>query len=167
MSLNPRYRPLAKIATAGVVAVSAFGLTACSDDTAGPETGTDVADIQEDDGPYNGAYDSRFYDEFDSYEGEEVTVSADVNQVVSPSSFIIAGTDDTDVEPLLVISATEVAGLAPDLTVAVTGTVQRAFDLTAVEEELDVDLDDDAYGVYDQQPYIVATSVDTSVAADQ
>lgn len=152
-------------------AVSALGLTACGgDDTAGPETGTDVEDIQEEDvaaGPYDGVYDSAFYEDIESYEGEEVTVSADVNEIISSTSFTIAGTEDTDVESLLVVSATEVSGLEPDLTVAVTGTVQKAFDLPTVEEDLGVDLDDPLYEAYDQEPYIEATMIDTSVPADQ
>lgn len=164
MSLNHRYRPLAKAASVGFIAAAAFGLTACSEDTAGTETGTDVADIQEEDAaaPYDGPYDSDFYDGVSSYVGDEVTVSADVNEILSPSSFTIAGTDDTDVEALLVIGAGEVTGLETDLLVGVTGTVQQAFDLPTVEEELGVDLDDGLYESYDQEPYIVADGVDTS-----
>lgn len=180
MSLKLWTRPLARTAVAGVFAVSALSLTACSEDTAGPETGTDVEDVQEEDvveedveedvaadGPYDGLYDTAFYDDINSYVGEEVTLSADVNEVISSSSFTIAGTDDTDVEALLVVSATEVTDLEPDLTVAVTGTVEQAFDLTTVEEDLGVDLDDDLYDAWDQEPYLVASSVDTSVASDQ
>lgn len=171
MSLKLWTRPLARTAVAGVFAASALSLTACSEDTAGPETGTDVEDVQEEDvaadGPYDGLYDTAFYDDINSYVGEEVTVSADVNEVISPSSITIAGTDDTDVEALLVVSATEGTGLEPDLTVAVTGTVEQAFDLTTVEEDLGVDLDDDLYDAWDQEPYLVASSVDTSVASDQ
>lgn len=62
----------------------------------------------------------------DNYLGEGVTVSADVNEVVSSNSFIIADTDDTTVDPLLVVGANGVTGLEPDLTVTVTGTVHSA-----------------------------------------
>lgn len=183
--LTTRTHPLTRTAAGGVLALAALSLTACGD-TAGPETGTSVEDVQEGDavedaaaedevvedeaaatGPYDGLYDSGFYDDLDSYEGMEVTVSADVNEVLSPSSFVIAGTDDTSVDPLLVVGATEVTGLEPALTVAVTGTVSQAFDLVTVEEELGVDLDDARYEEYDQQPYITASSVDTSVVAEQ
>lgn len=167
--LDIRTRPLARTAAGGVLALSTLSLVACGD-TAGPETGTSVEDVQEtaeDEAAADGPYDSDFYDTVPDLEGETVTVSADVNEVISPESFVIAGTDDTSVDPLLVVGATEVTGLAPDLTVAVTGTVHTAFDLPAVEEELGVDLDDALYEDYDQQPYITATGVDTSVAADQ
>lgn len=177
MLATTRTRPLARAAAGTALAIGALSLAACGD-TAGPETGTDVEEVQEAteeeavddgpyDGPYEGPYDATFYDNVSDLEGETVTVSADVNEVLPPSSFVIAGTDDTSVDPLLVVSATEATGLAPDLTVAVTGTVHTAFDLAAVEEELGVDLDDALYEEYDQEPYISATSVDTSVAADQ
>lgn len=168
MSLAHRTTPLARTAAGGVLALTAMSLAACGD-TAGPETGTDVQDIQEaaDDGPYEGPYDRSFSEDLDSYQDEEVTVSADVAEVLSPSSFVIAGTDDTAVEPLLVVGATEVTGLEPDLTVAVTGTVDETFVLAEVEEELGVDLDDALYTAYDQEPYLKATGVDTSVASDQ
>lgn len=166
--LRTRSRLLKPAATAGL-AVSMLGLTACSEDTAGPETGTDVADIQEEDvvEPYDGVYDSEFYDDVESYDGEEVTVSADVNEVVSSTSFIIAGTDDTAVEPLLVVHDGEMTELEPDLTVAVTGTVHQTFDLPTVEEDMGLDLDDGLYEEFDAQPYIEATSIDTSVASDE
>lgn len=173
MEGNPMFKQkpgaLARTAVVGVFAVSALTLTGCSDDTAGPETGTDVEDIQEEEavGPYDGLYDTTFYDNIDSYVGEEVTVSADVNEIVSPTSLTIAGTEDTDVEPMLVVSADEVSGLEPDLTVRVTGTVHEAFDLPTVEDEMGLDLDDELYDEFDGEPYIEATSIDTSVPSDQ
>jgi hypothetical protein len=157
-------------AVAAVLALSGLGLTACGDDTAGNEAGADVQDVTEDDvavGPYDGPYDTAFYGDLDSYVGEEVTVSADVNEILSPTSFTIAGTDDTTVEPLLVVGATEVTGLESDLTVSVTGTVQEGFDVAAVEDDLGADLDDELYTEWDGEHYLVAKSVDTSVSADQ
>jgi hypothetical protein len=71
------------------------------------------------------------------------------------------------VEPLLVVGAEETAELEPDLAVAVTGTVQQAFDLPRVEEDLGVDLNDELFEQWDGEPYIVAETVDTAVPADQ
>lgn len=174
MLLEHRTRPLVRTAAGGVLAFSALSLAACGD-TAGPETGTDVEDVNEAaeeeevaaNEPYEGAYDTGFYDQIPDIEGQTATVSADVNEIIDPSAFTIAGTDDTSVDELLVVSATEVSGLQPDLTVAVTGTVHTDFDLPTVEEELGVDLDDALFEEYEQQAYISATSVDTSVTADQ
>lgn len=173
MLLKHRTRPLTTTVVAGAFALSALGLTACGGDTAGSEAGTDVADIQKESapaavvGPFNGVYDTAFYDRVQSYDGEKVTVSAKVNEVVSPTSFTIAGTEDTAVGPMLVVSATEVSGVKPDLAVSVTGTVHKAFDLPTVEKSMGVDLDDALYEPFDQEPYIEATKIDTSVPANQ
>lgn len=169
MTQHRTARRLAGPAVAGVLAVSGLGLTACGSDTAATEAGADVQDVTQEEaaGPYDGVYDVDFHDDVDSWVGEEVTLSADVSEVLSPSSFTIAGTDDTTVEPLLVVSATEVSGLADDLAVSVTGTVEESFALTDVEDELGVDLEDGLYTDWEGEHYVVATSVDTSVPADQ
>ncbi|TFV57714.1 hypothetical protein E4P41_14095 [Geodermatophilus sp. DF01-2] len=152
---------------AAVVAVAAFstvGLSACGGDTAGTEAGTDVEDIVEEepaaDGLFEGVYDTAFYDEIDSYVGQEVVLSADVNEVITPTAFTIAGTDDTSVEALLVVGATENNELAPETTVEVTGTVQQAFVITEVEEEFGIDLDDELFVDWEQEPYVVADTVE-------
>lgn len=157
-------------AAAALLAASTLGLTACSG-TAGDEAGTDVEDIVEDDaaaadGPFEGPYDTAFYEDLDSYAGEEVTLSADVNEVITETAFTIAGTDDTTVEALLVVGATEVADLAPEVTVEVTGTVQQAFVLEEAEEELGIDLDDALFDEWEQEPYVVAETVEILEAVD-
>ncbi|GAA1347091.1 hypothetical protein [Arthrobacter roseus] len=160
-----------KAAAMSIVPIAAFGIVGC-DSTSGTEEGTDVEDVVEEDdaaaaaGAYDGVYDQTFYDEMDTYVGEEVTVSADVNEILTPMSFTIAGTDDTTVEALLVVHDTELPEVTSGLTVGVTGTVQEAFDLPTVEEEMGVDLDDEAYEDWDGEPYIEATNVDTSLDAD-
>jgi hypothetical protein len=88
-------------------------------------------------------------------------------QIISPTSFTIAGTDDTTVEPLLVVHDGTLKELAPDLTVAVTGTVHRTFDLPTVEDEIGLDFDDALFEEWEADPYIEASKIDTSVASDQ
>ena len=165
LSSTPR---TARAAVAAVAALSALGLSACGGDTAGTEAGADVEDVVEEEpleeepaaaGPYDGVYDSAFYDEVDSYVGEEVVLSADVNEVITPESFTIAGTDDTSVEALLVVGATGDTELAPETTVGVTGTVMESFVVTDVEDELGVDLDDALFTDWEQEPYVVAEDV--------
>ncbi|TFV57718.1 hypothetical protein E4P41_14115 [Geodermatophilus sp. DF01-2] len=164
-------RTRGRAAVAAAAAAPALALSACGEDTAGPEVGTTVEDIQEDAasdvGPFEGVYDSDFSDDIESYEGREVRVSADVNEVLSPTAFTIAGTDDTTVDELLVVGAEESNNLAPDLTVAVEGTVRLAFDLAEAEAELGADLDDALGEEWAGEPYIVAESIDTSVPSDQ
>jgi hypothetical protein len=171
LSSTPR---TARAAVVAVAALSAVGLSACGGDTAGTEAGADVEDVVEEepaeeepaeeepleDGPYEGVYDTAFYDGVDTYVGEEVVLSADVNEVITPESFTIAGTDDTSVEALLVVGATGDTELAPETTVGVTGTVQEAFVVTEVEEELGVDLDDALFAEWEQEPYVVADDVE-------
>ena len=162
-----------RLAALSIAPMAVVGLVGCNS-TSGTETGADVEDIVEEEpvvedsdaGPYDGVYDQGFYDDVDTYVGEEVTVSADVNEILTPMSFTIAGTDDTTVDALLILHDTELPEVTPGLTVGVTGTVQKAFDLPTVEEEMGVDLDDAAFEDWDGEPYIEATSVDTSLDAD-
>ncbi|KRF05196.1 hypothetical protein ASH00_12390 [Arthrobacter sp. Soil782] len=163
-----------KLAMAGILPIAALSLAGCNS-TSGTEAGADVEDVVEEEEavdagaavePYEGAYDTGFYEDYESYVGEEVTLSADVNEIVSEKSFTIAGTDDTTVEALLVIAEGEMEEVTPGLTVSVTGTVMESFDLPTVEEETGLDLDDEAFVDFDGENYVVAESVDTSVDAD-
>lgn len=156
------------LALAGIIPLAALSLVGCNS-TSGSEEGADVQDVVEEDSetaPYDGALDSEFYDAYSSYIGEEVTVSADVNEIVSDTSFTIAGTDDTTVDALLVVADGEMAEVEPGLTVSVTGTVMESFDLPTVEDETGLDLEEDAYADYDGENYIVASEVDASAEAD-
>ncbi|GAA2176986.1 hypothetical protein GCM10009784_25810 [Arthrobacter parietis] len=150
------------LALAGILPLAALGLTGCNG-TSGSEEGADVEDVVEEDNetaPYNGALDSEFYDAYQSYIGEEVTVSADVNEIVSDTSFTIAGTDDTTVEALLVVLEEGTVEVEPGAAVSVTGTVMESFDLPTVEDDTGLDLEEDAYADYDGENYIVASEVD-------
>ena len=153
----------------GIIAVSALGLTACGSDTAGAETGRDVEDIQEDPAVaeiYDGPHDMVFYDDVQSYDGEEVAVSADISEVISPTSFTIAGTDDATAESLLVVHDGTLKELAPDLAVRVTG-VHKTFGLPTVADDLDLDLGDALFEEGGAEPCIQATTIATSIPADQ
>ena len=163
-----------KLAMAGILPIAALSLAGCNS-TSGTEEGADVEDVVEEEAvadegdpvePYDGVYDTDFYEAYDSYVGEEVTLSADVNEIVSEKSFTIAGTDDTTVEALLVLADGQMEEVTPGLTVSVTGTVMESFDLPTVEEETGLDLDDEAFADFDGENYVVAESVDTSVDAD-
>uniref|UniRef100_UPI0019D2DAA8 hypothetical protein n=1 Tax=Modestobacter sp. KNN46-3 TaxID=2711218 RepID=UPI0019D2DAA8 len=94
----------------------------------------------------NGSYDSGFSEQASALVGEEVTVSATVNEVVDPNSFSITGIEETSAEPLLVVGS-DIAGV--------------------LEEELGLDLTDDGYTDFAGREYIVAESVDIQVPAEQ
>ena len=168
---------LTKLAVVGIFPLAALSLTGC--DTSGPEEGADVEDIVEENesvddgvveddaieddvvgGPfvYDGIYDQTFYDDYENYVGEEVTVSADVNEIVSPESFTISGTASTTVDALLIVGAT--ADVEEGEAVQVTGIVRQAFDLPTVEEDMGLDLEDELFGDFEAQNYIEASSVE-------
>lgn len=172
-SKNVRLR---KTAAALVLPFAALSFVGCG--TSGPEEGTtaeevaeggDEAAVAEGTGAlaYDGVYDSAFVEDYDSLVGEEVTVSAEVNTIISPNALTIAGTDDTTVEPLLVMhNQGDLPDVQEGLTIGVTGTVKEAFDVVTVEEDLGIDLDDDLYADWEGERYIQANSVDASVDAD-
>lgn len=164
-----------KAATLSILPITALGVAGCNS-TSGPETGTDVEDIVEEDElideedvaeeadpalePYDGAYNQDFYDDAESYVGQEVTVSADVTATLTDDSFVIAGGPDTTVDPLLVIEEQEIPPLDVGQAVKLTGTVEQAFDVAAVEEEFGIDLEDELFADYVGDPYLAVTSAE-------
>lgn len=175
-----------RAAVIGTAPLLALGLAGCS--TAGEETGADVEDVQEleeeepleddaaaeddaadvADGPYDGPYDEAFYANIDEvHAGETVTVSALVNEVISPEVFTIAGTDETTVDALPVLHGEPMDTLESGLDVRVTGVVMTGFDLVAIEDEMGIDLDDELFEEWDGQPYIDATGVDSTVSLEE
>ncbi|WP_219414524.1 hypothetical protein [Pseudonocardia nigra] len=125
----------------GAFAVAAALLTGCSDDTAGHETGVSVANVHED---------------TESFDGEEVTVSAEVRRILSERAFVIGGVEGA--EPLLVLhdGGIELAGESP---VRVTGIVHRALDLDAVLGVADEPLARSIHETYGSEPYLEALDV--------
>jgi hypothetical protein len=144
------------------------GLLAGCGGTAGPETGATVDEIQEaDDG--TGAVDpgagTAAEDDVTSYVGQRVTVSAEVNEVLSPNAFTIAGTAGSGgADELLIVSAPTGTPVTEEDVVAVTGTVREELDLAALETEYGYDDDDALYGDFGGEPYIVAEKIDPTVA---
>lgn len=171
--LTPKPNFLTRWALAGALSLSVLGVASCG--TEGAEKGADVEDVQEVTeetetnnaaNPFDGTYDQGFLDDVDVRKGQTVTVSANVNKIIAPDAFTIAGTEDTTVDPLLVLHKDAEPELKPELTVKVTGTVHVAFDLPAVEQDLGVDLDDALFEDWNGKPYLEASKIDTSVAAD-
>ena len=170
-STAPRMSRAAAIG-AGLLLLPA--LAACTNDTAGPETGADVEDVQEGDvsdeevtadddiDPYDGIYGNDFYDSIVDYADTEVILSANVGEVLSDEAMTIAGTEDTSVEPLLVIHEEPVADLEADLTIQVTGIAYEEFEIADVEERTGLDLDDEQFEEWEGEPYVEATQIDSS-----
>jgi filamentous hemagglutinin family protein len=162
-----------RLAGAIVAAGIGTGVLAGCGGTAGPETGASVDEIQQEAEP--GAdvgvgedagvgVDDAAADDVNSYIGQRVTVSAEVNDVLSPSAFTIAGTAGSGgAEELLVIANDPGVVVDEESAAAVTGTVRQAFDLAAAESEFGYDYDDAAFTEYEGEPYIVAESIDPTI----
>lgn len=146
------YQPRRTVRAAAALALTAVALSGCGNDTAGPETGTDVEDVQPD----------IIQDAGEEVEdGESVTVSAEVTAVISPLSFTIAGTDDTTVDALLVVHDNQLPNPEPGQVVQVTGTFYRNILLARLEETTGIDLDDALHEEWEGKNCIAATDIST------
>ncbi|MEM8535606.1 MAG: hypothetical protein AAGF95_32545 [Chloroflexota bacterium] len=93
-----------------------------------------------------------------AFEGENVTVTGEVNEIFGDQSFSLG--DDRLLEisaPLLVIMPDQTISFEDGAEMSVTGTVQN-FVIAEIEEAFDFDLQDDLYVEYENQPAIIADS---------
>ncbi len=118
--------------------------------------GTDVGDMQND--PCgDGIYDD--FARIQSFEGQQVKVTADVVQIVGPNAFTIADYRGTQ---LLVVHREAAPNVAVNCLVQVTGTANKAFQVAAAEQLARVDLDDASFGAFTGDPYILASNIDAT-----
>lgn len=175
MSATPTW--LKKSAIIALLPTAVLGVAGCGeqsvyeagvdleDPDAGFLAGDEESDNSLDSGPYDEVYDQSFWDELTIYFGEQVTLSAQVKEPLEARAFTIAGMDDTTVNPLLVIHQGEVQQVEPGQALIVNGTVHEYLDIEAVEEELGVDLDDAVYEDWENDPYLLATSIEADAAS--
>ncbi len=175
MSLHQtrRSRVLAAIA---VTVATGLGVTACGgEDSAGPDQGTTLEDIneegREDQGDLDDLQDdateediaeapneddsTAFFDDQGAFVGEPVTVSGEIVEVLDPHTFVIGRGDQATL-----VSRPNADGvtLLPGYVAQVTGHV-GTFILTEVEEDLGVDFIDEGYAIFEDGPYIAGTDV--------
>lgn len=163
-----------RLAGAAVLPIAVMGVTGCEADTvyesgvdledpdAGFLAGDEESDGSLDSGPYDEVYDQSFYDELTIYFGEEVTLSAAVGEVLGTHSFTIRNLDEATVEPLLVISADPLPELTPGDEYFVNGSVYEYLDVAAVEDELGITLEESVAEDWENDPYLLAESVQTT-----
>lgn len=154
-----------RAALVGIAATSALLLTACGD-TAGSEAGADVADIQQEPDVDAGVFDTPDFADPMSFVGQTVTVSAEVNDVISTQAFTIAGTLQTSADELLILAADPGVAITEESAVEVTGTVMERFDVLGAEEFVAGDLDDGLFADWNGEPYIQADTVELIPATD-
>lgn len=145
-----------------LVTVCVVAVSGCGEDAAepGPDVENAEGDVLVQD--YDGAYDTNFFDDLDAYTGVEVMLRGRADDVLSSTAFSIVGEDDPEVDPLLVVDAAGAAQLQPGDSVRVTGTLEPSFDVAAVEQDLDVDLDDAVFEDWADQPYLEASNVEVT-----
>lgn len=165
-----RNRSRARIGVLSALAVAMSTVSGCSSDwePSAPDAGEDVPDIRGEDNfadPYTGEYDEDFAEDIESYDGLEVTLEAEVAEVISPWTFVVTAPDAADVPPLLVVYPEE-AELAEGDTVIVAATPDEGFDLQEVEDALGTDLDDDAYDEWADEVYLRASNVEPAPVED-
>lgn len=152
--------------TAAAVALAALGLTACG--TSADQSGDDVGDAQEqpaDAGAYTGPYDQAFVDDAATLVDADVTLTAEVAEVVSPVAFTITDTEGTGTEPLLVVNYDEgTSGLDTGDLVEVTGTYREAYNVPSAEEDLRETPGVEQLARYDGEPYVEAADVEATGA---
>lgn len=153
-----------RVGTAVVAAGLGLGVLAgCGEETAGSEVGASVGDITGEEPLEVEDAEVDAVDGFTSFVGQMVTVSAGVEEVLTPQAFVLSSPDG---EGLLVIAAEPGIGqINPEDEdpVAVTGIVREAFTLTEAEEEFGFDGDEGLFGEFEREAYIVAQAVDPTV----
>lgn len=179
MNTSPRWIRLAVL-----LVVGAFVLGACGDDdSAGPDAGVTVDDLEqletrigaledqvaalEEEG--GATADDGATDDAELI-GQTVTVSGEVTRAVDANGFVMTGEDEDlsalgpDIgDGILVVSADD-PGVSEGDVVQVVGTV-REFTISEFEADLETDLDDDLYGDFEGDVALAANSIDTTVTS--
>lgn len=156
-------RATRRLAIGGVAALSALSLAACAAEGNAPQDPEDVTDVRGEDDltdPFTGAYDAAFNEDMTAYVGQEVTLSASVDEVFAPQAFTITSPDGSDVDPALVVAEQAVDGLEPGQQVTVAATPFDDFELGALEARLGADLDDAAFEPFEDATYLSAGIVE-------
>ncbi|MDG9705670.1 hypothetical protein [Streptomyces sp. DH37] len=151
------------------------GLAGCGgDETPAPEASVHVEDPQGDGDGYDFVYgdlaEAEFWNDVSTWTGKRITIRTDVDEAVNEHAFTVAEADDDagvgdergNVRSLLVVSA-DAADVREGGTVEVTGVVREGFVPEEVADGLGVDWEDDLLTDWEEEQYVVATSVDTSV----
>jgi hypothetical protein len=152
-------RPRA-VAVPAALLLALGGVSACSEDTTGPEAGVTVEDIAGSGERDAVGLEGGDLQEVREYLGQEVTVSADVDQVIAERAFTV-GRRNAETQPLLVVTSVD-QELLPGTTVQVTGEV-RTFvfeELSQEEASWMLEVGEAQWTAFDGEPYVAATSVE-------
>ena len=119
-------------------------------------------------GPAAGVVISDVTDNAQEYFGTTVTVSGEVNDLLTPNAFTIGGEDFLGTDELLIVGAQQLPNIVEgvegevevgqDDIVQVTGEVHE-FNVTEIEDEVGYALDDGVFGEFEGEPVVVAKEV--------
>ncbi|MTE19895.1 hypothetical protein F0L17_12365 [Streptomyces sp. TRM43335] len=166
-------RPRRVAALPFALVLGAVCLAGCGDDEEpAPEASVHVEETRAGGEDYDFVYgdlaEGEFWNDVDTWVGKRITLRADVGEVVDEHAFTVAdaGEDDGDNlgdrRNLLVVSA-DPHQAREGSTVRVTGTVREGFAAREVADDLGVEWEADLLADWEEELYLVATAVDTSV----
>ena len=142
-----RSRPLAGPTLAAVLALAGAGLSGCAEaEATAPDLESRIPDLRGEgdlDDAYSGVLDADLYEDLSAYAGQEVTLLAEVAEVVSPRAFTVTAPDDAEVGEVLVVATPDAGDVEPEAggQVLVAATPVDAFDAGVVVEELGLEVD--------------------------
>ncbi len=160
-----RSRRPGRPALATVLTLMGLLLSGCGEEDANalaPESPVEVPDIRgpEDlDDPYSGVLDAAFREDLEAYTDAEVTLLAEVAEVLSPRAFTVTSPDGEEVDPVLVVTTADSGDVDPRAgqSLIIAATAVEDFDAGVVAEELDVDLDVAQAEEWDDETFLLAT----------
>lgn len=162
MSASRLRSPGSALAAVLVLAGVLSGCAGTDDDALAPDLEAEVPDIRgpEDlDDPYVGYLDAAFREDLDAYSGQEVTLVADVVEVVSERVFTVGSPGDDEVEPVLVLATADAGdtGPRPGESLVLAATPVQDLDVAAAVEDLGLEVDPGQLEDRDGETYLLTT----------
>ena len=159
-----RSRPLAGPTLAAVLALAGAGLSGCAEaeaEATAPDLESRIPDLRGEgdlDDAYSGVLDADLYEDLSAYAGQEVTLLAEVAEVVSPRAFTVTAPDDAEVGQVLVVATSDAGDTEPEAgsQVLVAATPVDSFEAGVVVEELELEVDAAELAEWDEQTFLVA-----------
>lgn len=171
MSLSKKLFRARRITVGGTIAIAAaaFVLPACStsptDETGVTDGDTEVSQTMPED---DNVTTDDLTDNLSNYIGQTVTVREEADEIIGEAAFLLENDELFGGEEILVINASN-EGLflveGDDTEVQVTGEVRELI-IADIEQEFGLDLDNELYADYEQQPVIIAQSLALAPDAD-
>lgn len=155
---------------AAVLVFATVVLSSCADEDDNaeapfiePEAVPDIRGPEDPDDPYVGLLDEAFREDLEAYSQQEVTLLAQVEEVLSPRAFSVTSPTG-DVDPVLVVTTPDVRGIDPepgqDLVIA--ATPMEDFDARASTDELQLGPDAGELEDWDDDVFLLATILEAA-----